>query len=64
MGARNVVDTIEKISEASKKQAVSIEQVTIGINQISSVIQINSVTSEKSAAMSKKLLGQAQILVI
>lgn len=61
-GARNVSNTINKISETSKVQANSITQVTQGVDQISSVIQTNSATAEESAAASEELSGQAQTL--
>ncbi len=53
---------IHQISDASQEQAASIAQVTLGIDQISSVVQTNSATSEESAAASEELSSQAQIL--
>ena len=53
---------VHKISKASQEQAASLEQVTQGINQISSVVQTNSATSEESAAASEEMSGQAQML--
>lgn len=61
-GAKVVTETVDKISEASSEQASSITQVTLGIDQISSVVQTNSATAEESAAASEELSGQAQIL--
>ncbi|MCM1333895.1 MAG: methyl-accepting chemotaxis protein [Bacteroides sp.] len=52
----------EKISGAAKEAADSINQVTVGIDQISGVVQTNSATSEESAAASEELSGQAQML--
>lgn len=52
----------EKISGAAKEAAESITQVTVGIDQISGVVQTNSATSEESAAASQQLSGQAQML--
>ncbi|MDE6591805.1 MAG: MCP four helix bundle domain-containing protein [Oscillospiraceae bacterium] len=52
----------EKISGASKDAADSISQITVGINQISGVVQTNSATSEESAAASEELSGQARML--
>ena len=51
-----------EITEASKDSADSITQVTVGIEQISGVVQNNSATAEESAAASEELSGQAQIL--
>ena len=63
MEASNVVvDLNMKISEASKQSADSVTQVTVGIEQISSVVQTNSATAEESAAASEELSGQANML--
>ena len=53
---------VDKISEASSSQSSAISQITLGIDQISSVIQTKSATAEESAAASEELSGQAQIL--
>lgn len=60
--ADRMVETISKISEASRQQAQSIEEVTKSMEQISSVVQTNSATAEESAAASEELSGQAQML--
>ena len=52
----------DKISEASKEAADSITQVTVGVEQISNVVQTNSATAEQSAAASEELSGQASML--
>ena len=51
-----------KISVASKESAESITQITVGVEQISGVVQTNSATAEESAAASEELSGQAQLL--
>lgn len=56
------IGKIAMISDASKEQAGSIAQVTQGVDQISSVVQTNSATSEESAAASEELSSQAQLL--
>lgn len=61
-GAQEVVEAVGKISRASASQADAVSQVTIGIDQISSVVQTNSATAEESAAASEELSGQAQML--
>ncbi len=53
---------VQQIFTVSQEQASSVAQVTQGINQISKVVQANSVTAEESAAASEKLSGQAQLL--
>ena len=58
----DAVGLIDEIAEASNQQAKSVEQVTIGVNQISEVIQTNSATSEESAAASEELSGQSHLM--
>lgn len=61
-GAREASAIVERISEASSRQADAIGQVTVGIDQIAGVVQTNSATSEESAAASQELSNQAQML--
>lgn len=61
--AKNMISTINDISEASSHQSDSITQVTIGIEQISNVVQTNAATAEESASVSEELSHQAQILM-
>ena len=61
-GAQEVSRLIADISRASGEQAVSINQITQGVDQISAVVQTNSATAEQSAAASQELSGQAQML--
>ena len=51
-----------KISESSREAADAIYQVTVGVEQISGVVQTNSATSEQSAAAAEELTGQANVL--
>lgn len=60
--SKTAADLAYQISSASKDQAFAVAQVTQGIDQISSVIQTNSATSEESAAASQEMAGQAQML--
>ncbi|WKY46144.1 methyl-accepting chemotaxis protein [Eubacteriaceae bacterium ES2] len=55
-------DLIEKIAVASNEQATEIAQITLGIDQVSKVVQTNSATAEESAAASEELSGQAEML--
>ena len=58
-------ETIKLINEiwaASSEQAVMIDRVNTGVDQISSVVQNNSATAEESAASSEELNGQAAAL--
>lgn len=53
---------IKQISEVSSDQADSIAQLTVGIDQISNVVQTNSATAEESAAASEELSSQSQLM--
>lgn len=53
---------LKEIKIASNEQAESIAQVTLGVEQISTVVQNNSATAEESAAASAELNSQAQLL--
>lgn len=53
---------MDSIFQASTEQAASINQVTQGVDQISSVVQTNSATAEESAAASEEHSGQARML--
>lgn len=55
-------DYIASISEAVQGEAESIAQVTNGISQISAVVEMNSASSEESAAVSAELFEQVHIL--
>jgi len=59
---RESVKLVDEISEASKEQADSIMQITLGIEQISAVVQTNSATAEESAAASQELSEQSNLL--
>lgn len=60
--AGKVAQINDKINTASKDAADSISQITIGVDQISAVVQMNSATAEESAAASEELSGQANML--
>jgi len=57
-----VANIITDITNASEDQALAIGQVTEGVNQISTVVQSNSATSEESASASQQLASQADVL--
>lgn len=52
-------ELINQIAVASEEQANSVEEATKGLDQISTVVQTNSATSEESAAASEELSAQA-----
>ncbi len=61
-GSKEVISLIFEIAKASQQQATSIEQINLGIAQISAVVQTNAATAEESAAASEELSGQAELL--
>ncbi len=60
--AMQAVSDMGEVAVAVSEEVEAISQVTIGLDQISSVVQTNSATSEDSAAASEELSSQAQIL--
>ena len=56
------VEKITQIADAAERESESIDQITQGIDQIATVVQTNSATSEESAAASEELSSQANIL--
>jgi len=61
-GIRESVELVDEITEASNVQADSIMQITMGVEQISAVVQTNSATAQESAAASEELSGQSRLL--
>jgi len=59
---KDIISIIENISKETQEQSSSIHEITIGMEQISSVIQTNSATAEESAAASEELSSQADVL--
>lgn len=60
--AQKIGEIMTEITKASDLQAEGIQQVTQGIDQISSVVQTNSATAEQSAAASQELFSQSSLL--
>lgn len=57
-----VQNIITDIDKASSEQSAAIAQITVGLEQVSSVVQTNSATAEESAAASEELSGMADML--
>ena len=57
----DIYSLIESCANASNEQEKSISQIMEGIEQISNVTQVNTSTSEESAAASEELASQAEI---
>ena len=60
--AADMAGKMEEIYAASDEQADAIQQVSLGIDQISAVTQTTSATAEESAAASEELSSQAVLL--
>lgn len=58
-GSKNTAQLIQKIADSAQQQAMSLEQLTAGVNQISDVVHTNTVTAEKSASSASELYKQA-----
>lgn len=57
-----VAQAIRQIQSASVEQSNAIVQITQGLSQVSSVIQMNAATAEESSASSEELASLAQTL--
>lgn len=57
-----VYHAVDQIRIAASEEAHAVTQISIGIDQISQVVQTNSATAEESAAASKELSEQALFL--
>jgi methyl-accepting chemotaxis protein len=59
---QKVSDLISQVFKLTEDQSESIAQITLGISEISTVIQANSATSEECASASQELSSQATVL--
>ena len=57
-----VMESIVAVAQDAAKEADAVKNITMGLEQISSVVQTNAATAEESAASSEELSGQASIL--
>ena len=60
--ANEVFDIVRSISDASKEQAASVEQISSGLSQISSVVHNNSAVSTENSEAASTLNSQAEHL--
>lgn len=60
--AKEAIGLNGEIRKNSTAQAEQVSQVTVGVDQISSVVQTNSATAQQSSAASEELAGQAALL--
>ncbi len=63
-GAQKSTELVDRIAQSAKQQAESLAQLTLGMNQISSVVQSNASTSEKSAMAAQELQSEAEELSV
>lgn len=61
-GTKEVTRSVREIAERAVHQADAVDQINLGVTQISSVVQTNSATSEESAAASQELSNQARLM--
>ncbi len=59
---RNMITAISESTDELRMQSERVAQVTVGMGQISSVVQSNSATAQESAAASEELSAQAESL--
>lgn len=60
--SQRMAKLVSEISQASSEQAAAIAQINLGVEQISSVVQTNSATSEETAATSVDLSNQTRAM--
>ncbi|MEA4894501.1 MAG: methyl-accepting chemotaxis protein [Oscillospiraceae bacterium] len=58
----NVNAIVGRLADQFQQQAVAANQISLGIEQVASVVQMNSATSEESAAASEELSSNANVL--
>ena len=57
-----ITSIIADIANAAREQAIAIEQINIGFEQMSNAVTTNSITAQESASSSEELAAQAQSL--
>ncbi len=60
--AKELGALVEIITATSAEEANAVNQINVGVEQISTVVQINASTAEQSAAASEELSGQSNML--
>ncbi len=63
-GAQNSTKLVERIAGAAAQQSQALHQISIGMKQISDVVQTNAATAEKSASSAQELYSQAEELKV
>ena len=62
--AHKSTELVENIAASAQQQSQALHQLTLGMRQISDVVQTNASTSEKSAASAQELYEQAEELKV
>ena len=57
--SRKVKETIAHVDDSSVRQAAAIEEIKMGLNQVSAVVQTNAATAEENSATSEEMSAQA-----
>ena len=60
--ARKVTDNFVQIEQTSAEQSHAVEQIKLGLAQVSSVVQTNAATAEENSATSEEMSAQADTL--
>ncbi|MCI8796264.1 MAG: HAMP domain-containing protein [Dorea sp.] len=63
-GARTSTELVERIADSATQQVEALRQLSLGMEQISNVVQTNASTAEKSAFSAEELHGQAEELKV
>ncbi len=61
-GIGDVVQIISEIATEANDQALAVAEVNEGVNQVSTVTQMNTATAQESAAASEEMSSQAMVL--
>lgn len=61
-GIHDIIEIADNVKTSSARQAASMEQIEVGVDQINSIIQSNSATAQESSATSEELSSQAETL--
>ncbi len=60
--AQQIMDVMVRIEQASAEQAGAIEQIKLGLSQVSAVVQTNAATAQENSATSEEMSAQAVTL--
>lgn len=61
-GNRAAAEAVSRVAVSGRSQATAIEKIKCGVEEISSVVQTNTATSEECAASSEQLSSQAEAM--